>query len=128
MKTKAKPLFPNRKFMKRDKVKLPFNCEGVITSITKGMNWFPYKVRITKGSAIYNKGEYEDFKDEQLTLIERPVIKDKSMKTKLQDIFNVLDEYLGDTDPDIDDDMTDDEIKECEPLFWCAKEIMGLIK
>lgn len=30
--------------------------------------------------------------------------------------------------PFIEEDMTDDEIREEQPIFWCAKEIMGLIK
>ena len=46
---------------------------------------------------------------------------------KLQKIFNALDESLGDTDPDILEDATDDEIREEEPVFWAAKEIAGII-
>ena len=50
------------------------------------------------------------------------------MKDKLQVIFDTLDGILGDTELFIEEDMTDDEIREEEPIFWCAKEIMGLIK
>ena len=46
---------------------------------------------------------------------------------KLQKIFNALDESLGDTDPDILEDATDDEIREEEPVFWAAKEIAKII-
>jgi hypothetical protein len=50
------------------------------------------------------------------------------MKEKLQAIFDTLEGVLGDTDPFIEEDMTDDEIREEEPIFWCAREIIGLIK
>ena len=49
-------------------------------------------------------------------------------REKLQIIFDTLEGVLGDTEPFIDEDMTDDEIREEEPIFWCAKEIMGLLK
>jgi len=42
---------------------------------------------------------------------------------KLQKIFNALDNHLGDTDPDILEDATDDEIRDEEPVFWAANEI-----
>ncbi len=47
------------------------------------------------------------------------------MKKKLQEIFDVLDRKLGDTDPYMDEDMTDEDIKEELPIFWCAKEVWG---
>ncbi len=50
------------------------------------------------------------------------------MKEKLKVIFDTLEGVLGDTEPYLDDDMTDDEIREEAPIFWCAKEIMGIIK
>ena len=46
---------------------------------------------------------------------------------KLKDIFHALDEFLGDTDPDFPEDMTDEEIRAEEPVFWAAKELGGLI-
>ncbi len=50
------------------------------------------------------------------------------MKDKLKVIFDTLEGVLGDTEPWIEEDMTDDEIREEEPIFWCAKEVMSLIK
>ena len=46
---------------------------------------------------------------------------------KLQKIFAALDESLGDTDPDILEDATDDEIRDEEPVFWAAREIAKII-
>ena len=47
---------------------------------------------------------------------------------KLRKIFNALDHALGDTDPDFPEDMTDDEIREEEPVFWAAKELSVLLE
>jgi hypothetical protein len=47
---------------------------------------------------------------------------------KVRDIFNALDSYLGDTDPELPEDMTDDEIRAEEPVFWAAKELAFYIK
>jgi len=47
---------------------------------------------------------------------------------KLQKIFNALDNHLGDTDPDILEDATDDEIRDEEPVFWAANEIAKILK
>ena len=51
-----------------------------------------------------------------------------SEKKKLQKIFNVLDDYLGDTDPYLHPDDTDEDIRREEPIFWCAKEISALLQ
>jgi len=42
---------------------------------------------------------------------------------KVEEMFNALDNYLGDTDPFFDDVITDEEIKNEEPVFWVAKEL-----
>ena len=46
---------------------------------------------------------------------------------KLEEIFYVLSEYLGDTDPYISEDWEDEDIKSEEPIFWVTKEIRSLI-
>ena len=48
-------------------------------------------------------------------------------REKLKEIFIVLDNYLGDSDPMLDEDMTDAEIKDEEPIFWVTKEISSMI-
>ena len=50
------------------------------------------------------------------------------IKDKLQKIADVLDKYLGDSDPYFLDAMTDDDIKEEEPIFWAHKELINIIK
>ena len=50
------------------------------------------------------------------------------MKKKLNEIFLVLDNYLGDSDPLILPDDSDEDIKREEPIFWCAKEIQILLQ
>jgi len=50
------------------------------------------------------------------------------MRSQLQKVIDTLDNLLGDTDPDLPDDMTDDEIRQEEPLFWSVttlNEIMS---
>jgi hypothetical protein len=49
------------------------------------------------------------------------------MKKELEEIFDVLDEYLGDTDPNIPDDMNDEEVKEEYPILWVTQQISKLI-
>lgn len=41
----------------------------------------------------------------------------------LDEVFDVLDEEIGDTDPPIDDTWTDDEIREEYPLFWAIRRV-----
>ena len=58
-------------------------------------------------------------KDEQ----EQPV----AWKRRLVEIHDALSYELGDTDPHIEDDMTDEEVREEMPVFWAAKEVAKLI-
>jgi hypothetical protein len=48
-------------------------------------------------------------------------------RKKLQEIFNVLDDYLGDTDPYLHPADTNENIKREEPIFWVAREINTLL-
>ena len=50
-----------------------------------------------------------------------------ALKRQLVRIHDALCIHLGDTDPYIDEDMTDEEICEEMPVFWAAKEIAALI-
>ena len=49
------------------------------------------------------------------------------LKRRLMKIHDTLCWELGDTDPHIDEDMTDEEVQEEYPVFWAAKEIVALI-
>ncbi len=51
----------------------------------------------------------------------------KTEKEKLLAIHEVLSSYLGDTEPCLDDDMTDEEIRQEEPIYWAAVEIAKLV-
>ena len=48
-------------------------------------------------------------------------------KRKLISIHAALDDALGDTDPMLDDDITDAELREEEPVLWAAMQIAKLI-
>ena len=48
-------------------------------------------------------------------------------KRRLAEIHDALSYELGDTDPHIEDDMTDEEVREEMPVFWAAKEVATLI-
>jgi len=47
-------------------------------------------------------------------------------KCRLVAIHGAIDQAMGDTDPDCQD-MTDDEIREEEPLMWAAMRLAELI-
>lgn len=46
----------------------------------------------------------------------------------LRKIFGALDQALGDTDPFLDPDMTDEEVRDEEPLFWAAQKLSAEIQ
>ena len=48
-------------------------------------------------------------------------------KRRLVEIHDALSYELGDTDPHIEDDMTDEEMREEMPVFWAAKEVAKLM-
>ena len=48
-------------------------------------------------------------------------------KRRLVEIHDALSYELGDTAPHIEDDMTDEEVREEMPVFWAAKEVATLI-
>lgn len=51
----------------------------------------------------------------------------KIEKEKLLAVHETLVSFLGDTEPFLDDDMTDDEIRQEEPIYWAAVEIAKLV-
>lgn len=51
---------------------------------------------------------------------------DSLTKEKLLAVHETLVSFLGDTEPFLDDDMTDDEIRQEEPIYWAAIEIAKL--
>jgi hypothetical protein len=57
------------KFKLYDKVKCSHKQEGIIVGIvTDRMDWFPYRVQITKAT-LANQGDIEHYKEEQLKLL-----------------------------------------------------------
>lgn len=50
-----------------------------------------------------------------------------TVKYRLVKIHDALGAHIGDTDPYIPEDMTDEEVCEYEPVFWAAKEIADMI-
>lgn len=42
---------------------------------------------------------------------------------KITEIAEVLDTIIGDTEPYIDPEWTDEEIRDEEPLFWAVREL-----
>lgn len=66
--------------------------------------------------------------DAMSVLIEQPAQHEPvALKHRLVKIHDALCNDLGDSDPYIDEDMTDEEICEEMPVFWAAKEIADLI-
>lgn len=52
---------------------------------------------------------------------------DDKTRSILSKIHDALDRALGDTDPDIDEEMSDEEIRQYEPLFWAAWALAKLL-
>lgn len=48
-------------------------------------------------------------------------------RKKLIAIHGALERAIGDSDPYIPDDMTDEEVAEEEPVFWAAQQVAALI-
>ena len=63
-----------------------------------------------------------------MKLIEVNKLGKAAVVSRLKRMSYVLDEYLGDTDPMFDEDMTDEEIQQEEPIFWISKELNLLIQ
>lgn len=51
----------------------------------------------------------------------------EALVIRLRDISTALDIYLGDTDPNIPSEWTDEDIRAEDPVFWACKEINRLI-
>jgi hypothetical protein len=51
----------------------------------------------------------------------------EAVKRRLVQIHDALCSDIGDTDPDVPEDMTDEEVRDEMPVFWAAKEIAALI-
>lgn len=51
----------------------------------------------------------------------------KREKEVLQHVFDVLENYSGDSDPDLPDDITEDEIVEYFPIFYATRELAKLL-
>lgn len=55
---------------------------------------------------------------------------DMTERERLQAVFDVLDDQLGDTDPHTDipwDEWDDGDLKEEHPLMWCCRQLSEVI-
>lgn len=66
-------------------------------------------------------------KDKALNQAQKDGQEPAAWKRRLVEIHDALSYELGDTDPHIEDDMTDEEVREEMPVFWAAKEVAELI-
>lgn len=66
--------------------------------------------------------------DAWLSRAEMDKVKIERLKNLLENVFAILDVELGDTDPFVDEEITDEELKLQEPLLWCAKSIIAELK
>jgi hypothetical protein len=57
----------------------------------------------------------------------QPEAEPVALKHRLLQIHDALESLLGDSDSWTSEDMTDEEIREEDPIFWAAKEIASLI-
>ncbi|MBU1082745.1 MAG: hypothetical protein KKB59_19830 [Spirochaetes bacterium] len=47
----------------------------------------------------------------------------KNLEWRIEECASIIDRELGDTDPYLDEDMTSEDIKRDEPLFWVHREL-----
>jgi len=45
----------------------------------------------------------------------------------MEEVFNTLDGVVGDTDPHLEGDMTEDDIKHEYPVFWCCQQLSQFV-
>jgi len=50
------------------------------------------------------------------------------MKQELMSILTVISDHIGDTDPDIPEDFTEDDIRLQFPLVWACRRLSELIR
>jgi len=55
------------------------------------------------------------------------MIIEKEAREIIEAVANVLDKYLGDTDPAFPEDFTDEDIMQEEPIFWACRELFYLL-
>ena len=48
---------------------------------------------------------------------------DREVSLPIAEMMEVLDKHLGDTDPQITDDWTEEEIKDEHPIYWVFTEL-----
>jgi hypothetical protein len=71
---------------------------------------------------------YDDLRDEiEAYLATEKEVEPVALKHRLLQIHDALESHLGDSDSWTSEDMTDEEIREEDPIFWAAKEIASLI-
>lgn len=58
---------------------------------------------------------------------DRPITKEIRERI-LSEVTDTLDQQLGDTDPDIPDGLTDEDIRAFYPIFWCCRQLSLLQK
>lgn len=56
-----------------------------------------------------------------------PVGEGQDWRAIVQRVQSTLDDFLGDTDPDLPDDMTDEEVRDESPIFWCCQQLSALL-
>lgn len=52
----------------------------------------------------------------------------RSYRAVLEDVRSTLDDQLGDTDPVIDAEATDEDVRDEEPIFWCHLRIAKALR
>ena len=57
----------------------------------------------------------------------RIIAKAPEMLGAIKAVTDVLDTVLGDTDPEIDDDWTEEEIRDEYPIMWCMQQLTKFV-
>ena len=65
-----------------------------------------------------------DFSDETKLALE---LERKRVRKLLIPIHSAISEAIGDTDPYVPEEMTDEEVRDEEPLLWAAQHLASVI-
>ena len=55
--------------------------------------------------------------------IERLQSRVTELEAAIAEVFDVIDDKLGDTDPSVPDDFTDEDMRIEMPLLWCCRRL-----
>jgi hypothetical protein len=96
------------------------------TSIECKHEWAPHRI-VGGWQRCANCGEDRDAEAETNPNTPAPRVEADALLDAAREAFEALDVALGDTDPSIDDEATDEDVRNEHPVFWAAQRLSKAI-